>query len=132
LLLVEVLCIGIVQKRAHALAVECQKRDHIGAIQLQERFVKESRIRLFFDQIDDIRQSGAHVETLEDEKLSESDFMDPDIVDVIVEGVHPVVSLLLPLLDDGYQSLIGILPVEVQKVERINLQKTELVNRVRH
>jgi hypothetical protein len=66
----EIFLIFLVQEVLHRFRVTRENRAEVRVAELQKSLVKESWVRLLFDQVEDVSGRTADVEALEDKELS--------------------------------------------------------------
>ena len=83
----------IVQQVTHGSTVKGKNGYHVGSIKLQEGLVEYHWVWLVLYQLYDIRLSLANKETLKEQKLSQSNFMDLDTVDILIISFSSTVGI---------------------------------------
>jgi len=74
---------------------------------------------------------GTNVETLEYQKLPQSNFENLYFVNFIVVSLR-VFTFALPLMLNGYNSIVIVLALIVQEIDRLHFQETERVQGMNH
>ena len=114
------------------MTIECKESHQISSIKLQERLVEKDRVGLLTHEVYYLRLGVAHIETLQDQELTESDGVQSQIIHTLVVVLYIPIDYLLKLLLDFDFVAFRVTPAEVGQVEGINFQVAELIQRVHH
>ena len=98
----------------HRSAIEAQNACHVGAVKLQEALEEHCWAWLILHKLKNVTQSVADIATLEEEKLSQGDCMDPDAVDVFETGLVASFCVFFDVLlsDVNYFDVSGELKLD--------------------
>lgn len=113
----------ISKKVFHRATIKSEDWDHVCTVEFQETFVEKRRIGLRFNELDDITLCFANIETLQDKKLSQGDFENLDLVNLHISCL----LTFLELLFNGYNSIVVVLALVINKVYWFGFQKTERI-----